>query len=187
MGTGDTGRAGSGGGLPGCVLIVVALGVLLGLLYLEHDPHGGGRGTGHDPVNINLPKTVEGKRRLDSSTDLTSDPDVTTTGLSSGLSTVSQGVYGDAPGTATLWALTTTRNHGQVGGWLAAHAPSPQGATLTHPRLRIAGTTTCYQDQHADRTLCTWYDENYLLQVSGPADPDTVQQVLLRIYDGTEH
>ncbi|GAB2724034.1 hypothetical protein [Kitasatospora kifunensis] len=187
MATGDAGRAQSGGGALTGVLILVVLATLIGLLFVTND-HTDARGTGYDPVTIDLPRTVEHEHQLGSSVNLLNEPDDTVARLaSSGLSDLSQGVYGDSPGSAGIWVVTTSRNdRGQVGTWLAANAPSGPDSTVTHPHLAIAGNTTCYQKQRDDRSMCTWYDENYFLMVTGPTDPGTVQQVLLRVHDGTE-
>ncbi|MEY9945187.1 hypothetical protein [Kitasatospora sp. GAS1066B] len=185
MATGRTGRARSGSGLTG-VLIVVVLGVLLGLLFLANKSNGSARGTGHDPADIFLPKTVEQKHQVDSPPDSQAWPSRTRL-PSAGLTGLRQSVYGDAPGTPGIWVVMTAPNeHDRAGSWLAANAPSSQGTTVTHPQLRIAGATACYQDQHDGRTTCTWYDEKFFLLVAGPADADAVQQVLLRVHDGTE-
>ncbi|MDH6108327.1 hypothetical protein P3T36_004208 [Kitasatospora sp. MAP12-15] len=185
MATGGTGRRRSGSGLTG-VLIVVVLGVLLGLLFVANKSDGSARGTGHDPANVFLPKTVEQKHQVDSPPDSQGWPSRARL-PSAGLLGLRQSVYGDAPGTPGVWVVMTAPNeHDQAGSWLAANAPSTDGSTVTHPQLRIAGATACYQDQHDSRTTCTWYDENLFLLVAGPAD-DAVQQVLLRVYDGTEH
>lgn len=186
MSRGNDGRTGIGTG----VLIVAALAALIGVLFLTDD-HPDASGTGHDPVAINLPKTVEHQRELGSSSNVLTDSGDMTSGLTSsglsasGLTELNQGVYGDSPGAAGNWAVTTSRNSGQAGPWLAAHAPSGQGVTVTHPRLSIAGATACYQ-QRDGRSMCTWYDENYFLMVTGPAGPQALQQVLLRVYDGSE-
>ncbi|MFE0459641.1 hypothetical protein ACFW1A_10310 [Kitasatospora sp. NPDC058965] len=188
MTTGGTtsARSGSGGGLVG-VLVVLVLAVLLGVLFVAHRSSGSAPGTGHDPAVIALPKTVEGKRQLQSAEEPRTWPG-TSRVPGAGLTGVRQGVYGDAAGTPTVWVVMSGPNeHGQVEPWLTANAPAASDATATHPQLPIAGTADCYQDQHDSRTTCTWYDENLFLLVAGPAGPDAVQQVLLRVHDGAEH
>ncbi|GAA1993731.1 hypothetical protein [Kitasatospora viridis] len=169
----------------GGVLIVVVLGLLLGGLFVA-DYDGSANGTGHDPAAIDLPRTVEHQRRLSMSDAGLNDVDATTVGLSpTGLSGDSQGVYGEAPGTAGLWVVDTGDNrNGVAGRWLAADPP--KNTLTTHPQLSIGGSTTCYQDQHAGRAMCIWHDANFVLQVSGPTDPAGIERVLLRVYDGTE-
>ncbi|MFF7635226.1 hypothetical protein ACFZB9_19030 [Kitasatospora sp. NPDC008050] len=187
MSTEDTGRTGVGTG----VLILAALGTLIGLLFLANS-RTDEPGTGHDPVTINLPKTVEHKHRLGSSVYALGEPDDMVTQLSAGGLTSSgptdlrQDVYGDPSSSAGVWVVAASRNYsGRVGSWLADNAPSGQGITVTHPRLPIAGNTACYRQQDG-RSMCTWYDENYFLLVTGLTDPDSVQQVLLRVYAGAE-
>ncbi|GAA1243992.1 hypothetical protein GCM10009665_38500 [Kitasatospora nipponensis] len=192
MTTQHTRPTGPGGG--GCLaglVIMIALGALIGLLLLEHGGPGGsgGRGTGHDPMSIDLPRTVEQKRALHRSEGFDDEPVSTFANIAgSGLHDIREGVYGDAPGSPTIWVVEVADNDdGKVGPWLAANAPSGDDVTTTAPRLRIAGTASCSHDRRDGRSMCTWYDENLFVLVTGPATPEAVQDVLLRVYDGTEH
>ncbi|MGF1432338.1 hypothetical protein [Kitasatospora sp. LaBMicrA B282] len=186
MTSGDGGR--SGGGLTG-VLIVLALGALIGLLFVEHGNHDSAPGTGPDPAVISLPQTVEQKRMLDRDTNARDNLDEA--GLRNpgeGLPGLTHAVYGDAPGTPGIWVVLISGNQdGRASDWLTANSPAAPAGTVTHPQLRIAGTASCQQDRQDSRTTCSWYDANDLLVVAGPAGAEAVQQVLLRIHDGTEH
>ncbi|GAA1993734.1 hypothetical protein [Kitasatospora viridis] len=180
-------KARRGGGpvlIGGC--IVGALAVLLTVLFLaDHD--GSARGTGHDPGNIALPKTVEQQPRQGAPLVADTADQGMPRRAQGVVTTVVQGVYADAPAAPDRWVVTTARNTGgQLGPLLAGVDAPSKDVVVSRPALRIAGSTTCSQNRATGRTTCLWYDENLFLQIGGPAGPADVQQVLLRVYDGTE-
>jgi hypothetical protein len=174
----------SGGGAAG-VVVVGALAVLFGLLFLGHP--GSSLSSGHDPGTLALPKTVEHKRLVGAADGVGGDGTGAEGLPGAGLPGLEGGVYGDAPGTPSIWVvLTAPDDRGQADAWLAAGGPGGATSSVTHPALRIGGTTTCYRDARNARTTCTWSDGIYFLLVAGQAEPGTVQQVLVRIHDGAE-
>ncbi|PYC84735.1 hypothetical protein C7C46_07460 [Streptomyces tateyamensis] len=173
----------SGGGCAG-VVIVGALAVLFGLLFLGHP--GSSLGGGSQQGTLALPKTVEHKRLVAGAGG--GGDGTGAEGLPGGaLPGLQGGVYGDAPGTPNIWVvLTAPDDHGQADAWLTAGGPGGDAAPVPCPALRIGGTATCYRDAHTGRTTCTWADGIHFLLVAGPAEREAVQQVLLRVHDGTE-